>query len=723
MPIIITEGEKKTLALARLATYMADKLRFLPVGIPGVWNWRSRIGRQTAADGGHQDVKGPIPDLSRIEWKGRRVYILFDSDVPRNPSIQAARRQLAAEIQSRGADIFLVDLPNLSGFDKTGADDFLASPEGGPEKLLELIEASAPFKPTLPAGFMLDETGLYAVPDDSGKSPLWICSPLEVRAMTRDAEGNSWGRLLRWRDADGRQHEWAMPMSLLSGDGSELRGKLLDQGLQISPSKSARDKLVVYLQTCKPDLRIECTSQIGWQGDAFVLPDETIGLEAGGRVIFQSEGASGLRQSGTVEEWRKAIGQYCVGNPLLIFAASAALAGPLLLIAGEQSGGFHIVGSSSIGKSTALHVAGSVLGGGGKSGFVQSWRATSNGLEATAEAHNDLTLILDELSQCDPKEAAEVAYMLANGSGKSRATRSGGTRQVKKWRLLFLSAGEISLADHVGGVGRKVHGGQEVRLINIPADAGAGMGIFENLHEFGSGDALAHHLQQVTKEIYGAPLRRFLEYLTRTRKQVGDDLRGFRRDFMTKHLPQGAVGEVSRALARFAVVAAAGELGIGAGVFPWAEGDPTKAAAALFDAWMTYRGTTGAMDLEAAIKQVRRFMELHGESRFQKEGDSRTIINNRAGYLRFDQSGQREYWVMPEVFRTELCSGYDAKSVSKALAERGYLLKDGAHYPVKRVVPEGRLRLYIIRASILLENESVTRDLAGADGALGPQGR
>jgi uncharacterized protein (DUF927 family) len=32
-----------------------------------------------------------------------------------------------------------------------------------------------------------------------------------------------------------------------------------------------------------------------------------------------------------------------------------------------------------------------------RSGFVQTWRTTINGLEATAEAHNDGTLFLDEL--------------------------------------------------------------------------------------------------------------------------------------------------------------------------------------------------------------------------------------------------------------------------------------------------------------------------------------
>jgi uncharacterized protein (DUF927 family) len=73
----------------------------------------------------------------------------------------------------------------------------------------------------------------------------------------------------------------------------------------------------------------------------------------------------------------------------LIFAVSAALAGPLLFLCDEQPGGFHFVGSSSTGKTTALQLAGSVLGGGGKgdpaalASACNAWVATwSDGIEA-----------------------------------------------------------------------------------------------------------------------------------------------------------------------------------------------------------------------------------------------------------------------------------------------------------------------------------------------------
>src|SRR5205814_2019805 len=127
--------------------------------------------------------------------------------------------------------------------------------------------------------------------------------------------------------------------------------------------------------------------------------------------------------------------------------------------------GFHLVGGSSIGKTTALLVAGSVCGGGGIGGYLRSWRATSNGLEGVAAAHCDSLLCLDEMGQVNSHEAGASAYMLANGVGKARANRNGESKPASEWRTIFLSTGELSLADKIieDGRNRQVAAGQQVR--------------------------------------------------------------------------------------------------------------------------------------------------------------------------------------------------------------------------------------------------------------------
>jgi len=573
--------------------------------------------------------------------------------------------------------------------------------------LLSSGNGDSPKQPrsSVPFGFRMTETGLYLIGEDE-RPDIFICGPLEVAGQTRDRHNQSWGWLLRWRDADGYLHSWSMPATVLAGDGSELRARLLDGGLTISPNRKAREALVRYISEARPDTLVRCTNQIGWHSQTFILPDLTIGMEFE-EVIFQGEGESLLRQSGTLNDWQESLGKYCLGNSRLIFAVCAALAGPLLFLCDEQPGGFHFVGSSSTGKTTALQLAGSVLGGGGKAGFLQSWRATSNGLESIAEIHNDLTLILDELSQCDSREAGEVAYMLANGQGKSRSRAAGGLRRKSTWRLLFLSAGEISLTDHIAAIGRRTRGGQEVRLINIPADAGAGMGLFEDLHSFSAADTFARFLQDSAKRVYGAPVRHFLEFLTKNLDQVQTILRGCRKAFLEKYVPKDASGEVSRAAGRFSLVAASGELAIEAGILPWPEDTAASTAVDLFMQWLAGRGTVGAMDMEAAIQQVRLFLEQHGSARFERENENRPIPA-RAGFYRQTSNGN-EFWIMRETFRSEVCRGYDSAAVARALAFRGFLVNGGEdRYISRRRIgsnsdsnQSNRMAVYVVREDIL----------------------
>lgn len=51
IPIALVEGEKKALALWRLAWHETETLRFIPVAIAGVWSWRGKVGRSNGPRG------------------------------------------------------------------------------------------------------------------------------------------------------------------------------------------------------------------------------------------------------------------------------------------------------------------------------------------------------------------------------------------------------------------------------------------------------------------------------------------------------------------------------------------------------------------------------------------------------------------------------------------------------------------------------------------------
>ena len=103
--VIITEGEKKTDCLTLHG--------FPTIGIAGVDCWRDRRS------------DGMLPELEQIKWRGRNVFIVFDSDVVTKDSVKRALKDLSTVLTEKGANVRVTTLPcDLDGT-KNGADDFI----------------------------------------------------------------------------------------------------------------------------------------------------------------------------------------------------------------------------------------------------------------------------------------------------------------------------------------------------------------------------------------------------------------------------------------------------------------------------------------------------------------------------------------------------------------------------------------------------------------------
>jgi uncharacterized protein (DUF927 family)/phage/plasmid primase-like uncharacterized protein len=535
--------------------------------------------------------------------------------------------------------------------------------------------------------------------DGNEQPERWICSPLSVVAKTRDAKSGEWGRLLEWRDDDRVRHQWAMPLELLQSDGTDMRRELARMGLSIAPGKAQRDLLASYVQVWPVEHRARCVERLGWHGSVYVTPSESIGQDDE-IVVFQNAHAldPALSTAGTLEAWRASVARLSAGNSRLVFALSAAFAGPLADVAGEDSGGFHLRGGSSSGKTTALKVAASVWGD--PNSYPRLWRATANGLEGLAALHNDGLLILDELSQIDPKEAGEAAYLLANGQGKARASRTGAARQSARWRLLFLSAGEESLTALMARAGRKANAGQEIRLADIDADAGAGMGAFEVLHDQPSAAALALAIKDAAIRNHGTAGIAWLRSIVADRATLPDMIEDGIKGFVSDAVTGDAAGQVLRVARRFALVAVAGELASHYGVTGWAIGESVTAAHKCFAAWLEAFGGTGNREDRNILSQVRAFFEAHGASRFEDihaTGEQRVI--NRAGFHRTGANGEREFLVLPEAFKRDVCAGFSEKTAKDALIAAGMLTvgTGGKSAQLVRLPGLGPTRCYVLR--------------------------
>ncbi len=520
-------------------------------------------------------------------------------------------------------------------------------------------------------------------------------------------------------DRDGKRKVWAMPASIgpTVGDGAHFRAELASRGLKIASGKG-RNRLSDFIAQWNPKRKVRCVPTVGWHGGAFVMPDQTYGGTE--EIILQTEGvAPQFSTTGTLADWKADVAAKAAGNSRLVFGISAAFAGPLLKLAGEESGGINFRGSSSIGKTTTLHAARSVWGV-----PLGSWRTTDNGAEAIAAGASDTFLNLDELGQADPKVIAAVSYMLGNQRGKTRMNRNSTARASLQWRVLFLSTGEVSLSTRLGEGGIRARAGQEVRVLDIQADAGAGAGIFEDLHGFESASLLAEHIRLAADKNCGSPARVFLE--TITRMDLHEALRTItelRASFISDVCPPNADGQVRRACGRFALIGIAGEMATLAGVTGWQEGEAEAAAVRLFNDWLNERGGSDAAEMRDGLAQVRLFLEQHGESRFAAAWD-RTVRHvsadggevetvktdrptiNRAGFRKVTEEGTT-FYVLREVWRTEVCRGLDAKEIASAMAERGWLIHEHGRLTTNVRIPgEGDKpqRLYVITPGFLQDD-------------------
>lgn len=667
--------------------------------------------------------------------QGRDVVLWADADEPGREAMRTAAR-LAR--QAGAASVRWLNLPALvtardkgellKGFD---AADLLA--EGWtPERMADFLaradalldakttrppadtQASPDTVPAPDAGrFTVAESGLYMhkATRDGETRLVRLSDPLQVPALARDEEGGGWAPVLEFKDRDGLKRQEIIPFRLFLGDGADGVKQLADCGLAIEPGREAIDGLKQYIASARPEKRGRLMDATGWHGGAYLLPDGQIGDPAETLIYRGSKRALGVfTPRGKLRTWQDEIAALAVGNPRLLFTLSAAFAGPLLKHCDGASSAFHWTGDSSSGKSGSLHAAGSVWGN--PAGTVNSWRSTDNSLEYVAAQFNDGLLILDELKEVDPRQAGAIAYMLTNAKGKNRAHHAGGLREAITWRIVMLSSGEIGLADHLASVGQKTQAGQTVRFIELPADAGAGLGMWNTLHHLPDGGGFTDHLKTAAGRYHGTAGRAFIAALIDHLADVPATVQRLERVFFDSYVPADAGGQVRRVAGAFALVAAAGELAAEWRICPWPKRDAFSAAGLMFTDWLNGRPTAGNLEESQILAHVRGIMERNWQARFI---DWHRVTEDNADLSRMaavpDALGFRKkatpwnpdepaylFYVTRGRFKEEFAGkgGFNPRRVAAVLKARGILRCDDNATTLKESLPNGDPRSYCI---------------------------
>jgi uncharacterized protein (DUF927 family) len=697
-PVILCEGEKAADAAQRLFANHA------------CMSWFGGTGQVEHAD------LSPLVNRSVIVWP--------DAD----ESGRNAMRKLIPRLPTDTQVVRTDGLPekfDAADLEREGCDD--------PAAWLNerLTPARDPTGVILPDRFSFDDQGLWHQPlpranSDTEPMPVWVCGLLHVDAETCDDTSDNHGLLMHFTDRAGHEHTWAMPREMVHADGGAIAMELERTGLPCGTSPAQHALLKRFLGAVTAERRVRCVNRAGWHDTSYVLPNRRVFGADPESIVLQTEYVvmtSAYAERGTLDGWRNNIACYAVGNDLMALSMSAAFAAPLLKILNEPSGGVHFYGDSRTGKTTAAERCAMSVYGPGDNEHMRTWRATANGLEAAAVETNDGLLPLDELSQANPREAGQVVYTLANGVGKTRANRAGGARPVRSWCAFFISTGEVTLEQKLAEAGLHTRAGQDVRMIELPADAEAGNGVWQNLHGFPNGAALSDHLSAAASaDCYGTAGPAYLDQLARDR---ADDpellvsmLHGLRKEFLdAAHtpsdadgqalIPANADGQVLSVAGRLASIAAAGELAIAYGVLPWPEGEAQRAGIAGLKRWLKARGGTGAGEDVRAVEKVRAFIAAYGSSRFELVNDpDQPIIPKRAGWKVRTTEGSG-YLITPSCWKDEVCSGLNPQNAADAVDEAGFLVRGnkGRRTFQLRIPPYGPVRGYLVRDTILGDDE------------------
>lgn len=514
-------------------------------------------------------------------------------------------------------------------------------------------------KESLPFGYSINDEGLFYSKvkgeSDSGKPSLVrIGDELHVIAAVSNSTGGEQARVVQFHERT-RDIEKKVTLSLeaLYRDNGEALSFLASEGYRFSFDRGVKSLLVGYITKAIPSKVLFSVSRCGWMEDkTFVLPHIVVS-EVGLNDIHYTGPVQPevFLSKGTLDLWKQRVALPTYDHPPLIFSICSALAAPLLRILKISGGGFHFHGASGTGKTTALKVAASVVG---SEGYITTWRATSNGLEATSEAYNDLLLPLDEIHQIDPEEIPENVYLIANGRGRQRANRQGDRKLSKSWNVLTLSCGESSIED----LCKKLPEGARNRLVDV---------------EFGEQvpASVCGALLEAVKEEHGTAIIAFLRYVISNIQPIQEEWREYKKNF------DKASGTVDRVMSRFFMINFAGALAYRADILPK---DPSPILGKLFEKIsVRYKETS---ENPKMIEVMRKYImenssKIHSiKNQLCREIVGVAILGERqsCGAQQEGPNETVEFILLGEPIKAHLALlGYSLSGVIKALREEGLL--------------------------------------------------
>ncbi|MPV64379.1 DUF927 domain-containing protein [Burkholderia sp. BE17] len=514
------------------------------------------------------------------------------------------------------------------------------------------------------------------------------CSEMKFVANVVNADGGHPAYLMEFKGVGDVPKEIEIPATLTLSP-SQLARHLIVHGVELHSNDAAKH-VADFLRTCNGGKTLLRAERDGWldygQEPSYVFGNERFS----DRVERVIRTQANIRASaGTLADWVE-VTALCGGNSLMIVALCFAFASALLKLFGHSGVCVNLVGNSSTGKSTILRLLQALTG---SPEHLANWEATANGLEAYAAQHKDLPLIIDELGQSDIASFGQSVYRLTNGSGRLRATTSGGLADQARLSTVIVSAGEESPADRIRRGGQQVMAGQLARFITLPVNGKHGA--FENLHGESNGAAFSALVRSKLREVHGVAWSALGQYVAANISAVRsahDD----RYHELKAVISEGCKFDASdgvqmRVLEHFAFAAFSGFVAIDAGVLGLQYGDVAEAMIRCFaDGLKQYQADARTPEDEI-VEEVREIVLKHRNSLPPYSAFLDADRNTQIGFTYVFHDVDMVL-LLPPAMR-KINEKYGKKVVKDALLRRGWLIPGLEGRPTSQFTVPGHQNL------------------------------
>lgn len=199
-------------------------------------------------------------------------------------------------------------------------------------------------------------------------------------------------------------------------------------------------------------------SRLGWVGNGFSPYFDQLEFdgEANYRNIFNA-----VKQNGDRDKWIEAMKAVRAEKTEARIALAASFASVILDPCGLLPFFVHYWGGQGSGKTVTLMMAASVWACPKMGEYITSFNSTDVGQEMIASFLNNLPMCIDELqvqASSGIKDFDRTIYKLTEGVGRTRGAKTGGLRDVGRWKNCFVTTGEFPLinSNSMGGASARV---------------------------------------------------------------------------------------------------------------------------------------------------------------------------------------------------------------------------------------------------------------------------